>query len=99
MCWGLNAALSVSKIKRCSCVGAMAADLLSKGELSEALQYMEYYEDKPGYVPRTLIRWLESPRPTRVLGHAILLELRSRDYEVMIDFVIESDMLDLAWTC
>ena len=92
---GLNASLSVEKVRRCSCVGAAAADALSKGDLQAGLEYMEYAEKEPGFTSRTLIKWLHSPYPTRVLGLAILLELRHRGHAVMVDFAVTDEISDL----
>ena len=94
---GLGATLSVHKIKRVSCVGALVADLLSKGEVAEAAYYMEYCDEEPGLISRTMMRWLEYPRPTRVLGEAILLELRGEGVPVMIDFMVDEEIKSLAW--
>ena len=92
---GLNASLAVEKIRRCSCVGATAADSLSKGNLSEALFYMEQAEPNPGYTSRTLLKWLGNPIPTRVLGLAILVELRRAGFLVLIDFEVSEEILAL----
>ena len=94
---GLGATLTVGKIKRVSCVGALVADLLSKGDVEQALYYMENAEPEPGFISRTMLRWLESPEPTRVLGEAILLELRAMDVPVMINFVVTEEISNLVW--
>ena len=96
---GLNATLAVEKVRRCSVVGAAAADALSKGDLQAGLDFMEYARPEPGFTSRTMLKWLSRPVPTRVLGPAILLELRHRGYAVLVDFVITEEISNLVcWT-
>ena len=92
---GLNASLEVLKIRRCSVVGAAAADALSKGDLKAGLDFMELANPEPGFTSRTLLRWLERPVPTRVLGPAILLELQHRGASVLVDFAFTKEIVDL----
>ena len=71
----LNIKLRVEKVPRCSDGPTTVADLLSKGDMYAALDIMGEADPTPPYIPRTLMKWLENPTPTRVLGHAILKEL------------------------
>ena len=89
---GLGASLSVNKIRRVSCVGALVADLMSKGDMPQALAYMEYADPAPGFLSRTLLKWIEHPTPTRVLGQAMLLELRAAGVPVMISFMVDEEV-------
>ena len=89
---GLGATLAVNKIRRVSCVGALVADLMSKGDMATARYYMEYTDPAPGFLSRTLLSWLQCPTPTRVLGQAILLELRAAGIPVMISFMVDEEV-------
>ena len=51
------------------------ADHISKGEFSEAKMIMGRGHQLR-FPPKTLVKFLDSPRPTRVLGSAILKELQ-----------------------
>ena len=92
---GLGATLAVNKIKRVSCVGALVADLMSKGDMASAHHYMEHSDPAPGFLSRTLLHWLEHPTPTRVLGQAMLLEMREAGIPVMIAFMVDKEVRDL----
>lgn len=56
---------------------------------------MEWAEVMPGYTSRTLLHWLEAPSPTRVLGNAILLELRHAGHAVLVDFIVTDEINNL----
>ena len=52
-------------------------------------------EPEPGYTSRTLMKWLSNPVPSRVLGLAMLVELRYAGFLVLIDFEISKEILAL----
>ena len=69
----LNIQLAITWTPRCSSPGELVADMLSKAKFEEASKTAE----RPinlSRVPRSLLRWLEAPRVTRLLGMAILEE-------------------------
>ena len=71
---GLNIRLVVVKTPRCSGRGELIADHLSKTNIPEAAALIGYHHELLD-VPRTLIKYLQHPTPTRCLGQAILREL------------------------
>ena len=91
----LNSKVFITKVARCSTREAVAGDALSKGDLQAGLDFMEYARPEPGFTSRTMLKWLSRPVPTRVLGPAILLELRHRGYAVLVDFVITEEISNL----
>ena len=67
--------LRVEKVKRRSCIGAIVADDLSKGDIATAMSLMGDPSSIQSYKSRVLSEWLEDPRPSRVLGEEITEEL------------------------
>ena len=93
---GLNVKLDIRKVRRCSSVQATTADLLSKGKTSEALDLMDNPSLGPGFISATLMGWLERPRVSRVLGAAILLELKASGVPVLTEhFELEEEVEQL----
>ena len=86
--------LDVQKVARCSNRGSVTADLLSKGMIQEAWEVMEDCRAEPGYVPLTLVSWMEDPVPCRTLGGAIVKELATR-FDVLDMEAEWNDELDL----
>ena len=85
---GLNCTLVVKKTPRRSSRGEQIADHLSKGEFDTAKELMG-----PGhqlrFPPKTLVKYMDSPTVTRVLGSAILRELS--DYLEVLTPEVEWD--------
>ena len=71
----LNTSPRVEKVKRRSCIGAIVADDLSKGDIATAMSLMGDPSSIQSYKSRVLSEWLEDPRPSRVLGEEITEEL------------------------
>ena len=78
----LNITLIVVKTLRVSGAGEYVADALSKGKITDALSELPEHRDGPSEIPRTLVRWLEEPIPSRLLGQAIAEEM-SRHTETL----------------
>ena len=70
---GLNIKVQVLKVKRCSNFGSISADSISKGKTKDWMD--ENPGSEFGYISRTLVKYLQAPFPTRLLGQAILREL------------------------
>ena len=81
VCRGMNIGLAVNKTPRCSGKSEIIADMLSKGKCKEAWKMMNHVPVllEP---PRTFYKFMQNPRPTRLLGKALLMEM-SRKYEVL----------------
>ena len=81
VCRGMNIGLLVNKTPRCSGKSEVIADMLSKGKCIEAWSLMDY---APVLLepPRTFYKFMQNPRPTRLLGKALLMEMREK-YEVL----------------
>ena len=77
----MNIRLEIRKTPRCSGTSEILADMLSKGKCQEALSNMK---GVPRLVvpPRTFLKYMENPRPTRLLGKAMLMEM-AESYEVL----------------
>ena len=71
----LDITLILVKTPRVSGTGEFVADALSKGRIEEALSQSSRFNRGPSEIPRTLIRWLEHPEPSRLLGQAIAEEM------------------------
>ena len=71
----LNTSLKVEKVKRRSCVGAIVADDLSKGDIPAAISLMDDPSPIQSYKSRVLGEWMEDPKPSRILGENIVEEL------------------------
>ena len=81
LCRYLGMRVSVCWTPRCSSDGEAVADHLSKARFKEAGE-VAGVEVKLVDVPRTLLKWLERPSISRVLGYAILAELE-QEMEVL----------------
>ena len=81
VCRYVNIRLEIRKTPRCSGTSEILADMLSKGKCQEALANMK---GAPRLVvpPRTFLKYMENPRPTRLLGKAMLREM-AESYEVL----------------
>ena len=73
---GLAARVRVVKTKRCSGMGEIAADALSKGDWEEAWLNMPLKKTDPGRVPRAILQWAENPTTDIDLGEKILADMR-----------------------
>ena len=72
---GLGCRLYVSKIRRCSTPGAVLADTISKGSLKRFAREWDGPLPDAAKIPRSLLRWLQNPRPDAGLGDKILAEV------------------------
>ena len=81
LCRYLGIRVSVCWTPRCSSDGEAVADHLSKARFKEAGE-VAGVEVKLVDVPRTLLKWLEHPSISRVLGYAMLAELE-QEMEVL----------------
>ena len=68
--------------------------MLSKAKLTEARSLMDNPASEPGFLSRTLMAWLEAPKVTRVLGPAILEELKLMGVPVLTLHVEEKEELE-----
>ena len=62
---------------RCSGLGEVAADALSKGDWSTAWMSMPLKQDDPGRIPVSLLKWIADPTPDLELGSKILSDMMS----------------------
>ena len=90
----LDCPIEIRKVRRCSNNGALVADLLSKARLDEARDLMDNPASEPGFLSRTLLAWLEAPQVSRVLGFAILAELKMMGVPVHTSYVEETEELE-----
>ena len=68
--------LDVNLTPRCSGTGEAIADNLSKHKVAEALALASPEADQSfAKIPEALVRWLDNPSLSRVLGHTVLEEL------------------------
>ena len=74
----INAVVSIEHVRRCSTENALIADLLSKGKLQKAWKLFPR-SCQLGVLSLSLLKWLRNPFPTRVLGHAMSLEIAQVD--------------------
>ena len=72
---GLGARVKVVKTRRCSGVGEIAADALSKGNWEQAWACMPKKNEDPGRIPKTALKWIANPSPDMDLGHKILSDM------------------------
>jgi hypothetical protein len=72
---GLNCVVRVTKTRRCSGLGEVAADALSKGEWASAWEAMPFKYDDPAFIPRSLLLWIRNPMPDLELGQRVLTEM------------------------
>ena len=75
--YALNCQLVVTKIRRCTGKGAILADKLSKADFSTLTEEMPGMKEDPGFLPRTILKWLHDPFPDMDLGKAIVREMSS----------------------
>ena len=59
LCQKMNINLRVEKVRRCSDQASIAADLLSKGHLHEAINTMGSVDHSIPYIPRTIVHHLD----------------------------------------
>ena len=78
----LGVKLCVLWTPRCSSPGEVVADHLSKAKFEEAGEVAEVPVHL-ARVPRTLLKWLERPTVTRLLGMAILKEMEDMGTKVL----------------
>ena len=78
----LGVKLCVVWTPRCSSPGEVVADHLSKAKFREAGE-VAGVQVHLARVPRALLRWLEKPSVTRLLGMAILREMEDMGVEVL----------------
>ena len=78
----LGVKLCVVWTPRCSSPGELVADHLSKAKFKEA-GGVAGVQGHLARVPRTLLKWLERPTVTRLLGMAILSEMEDMGVEVL----------------
>ena len=89
-----NCPVEIRKVTRCSDKGSLAADLLSKAELEQARAIMDCPASGPGFLSRTLLHWLEKPTVSRVLGYAILEELRQMGIKSLRSYVEDEEEIN-----
>ena len=68
--------------------------MLSKARLDEARDLMDNPASEPGFLSRTLLAWLEAPQVSRVLGFAILAELKMMGVPVLTSHMEETEELE-----
>ena len=84
VCQGLNAQVTITKIRRCSTDMAIVADHLSKANIREARRIVPTMTSAPEETPRTLIRWIRDPEPDLSLGKLILMEMARKGHDVIL---------------
>ena len=62
-------------LHRCSGLGEIAADALSKGNWDTAWAAMPLKHDDPGRIPASLLCWINDPTPDTELGSKILSDM------------------------
>ena len=79
ICAAIGCSLNVLKITRCSNVGAVLADALSKAEFQKCRDTAALHDWRldvaPAVLPRSLLLWLDKPVPDCDLGAKILRDL------------------------
>ena len=71
----LNCNIFITKVARCSTQGALAADLLSKGDIKTFYELCPDSPMDPLRIPVSLLIWLNAPRVDYQLGERIAEEL------------------------
>ena len=71
----LNVDLYIHHIPRCSCMEALVADAISKGDFRVFRTLMRGAERFPRRAPKSLECWVQNPKPDRELGDKILQEM------------------------
>ena len=75
----LNTVSSVTKVTRCSEMGPVLADMLSKGKVEEFHELRPVRRDTewwPREVPGPLLDWIKAPKVDHNLGRKILIWMR-----------------------
>ena len=78
MTTALACEMFVSDIGRCSNRETIAADALSKCDMSRSLENMPEANVQPEEIPGSLLRWIENPVLDKRLGQRIIEELSSK---------------------
>jgi hypothetical protein len=73
---GLGARVRMEHSKRCSGVGELVTDALSKGEWGKAWPLMPRKNTDPERIPVSLLLWVVNPIPDMGLGTKILSDMR-----------------------
>ena len=71
----INCRLEIIKVRRCSTLGAEAADAFSKADFIKFRRLKPLSNLNPAIVPRTLVDWVLNPVEDRELGDRLLREL------------------------
>ena len=72
----LDCNVRIEKIRRCSDIPSTVADSLSKGSIADALELMgDDVDYSMGFLSLTLQKWILDPKPSRVLGSAVVEEM------------------------
>ena len=71
----LDIQLRVCWSPRRSGTGENVADDLSKGDFASAREELPRFRLDPSEIPRSLVKWINHPRPSRLLGQAIIEEI------------------------
>lgn len=79
----LNCDIFITKVARCSTKGALAADLLSKGDIRAFYDLCPESPVDPLRIPGTLLLWLNAPRVDYQLGDRIAEELGKKGVSVL----------------
>ena len=79
----LNCEIFITKVARCSTQGALAADLLSKGDIRAFYELCPDSPRDPLRIPGTLLLWLNAPRVDYQLGARIAEELGGKGVSVL----------------
>lgn len=67
--------VELRKIRRCSNLGAKAADHLSKGDLDSFKKLVPAANTRPEFVPEAFLSWMEYPKQDRFLGKKIVKQM------------------------
>ena len=71
----LNCHVVLSKIRRCSNLGSVIADMLSKAAFKEFYDLMPERQTEPAWIPRELLIWIQDPKEDMKLGMRIMKEM------------------------
>ena len=93
----LNVRLQVKHQKRCSSPPTIAADMMSRGMTRDIFDAVDSPSSREGWVSRTLCHWLGDPRPTRLLGTAIVREMATFTPTLSLEVEWEEELRDLAY--
>ena len=80
----LNSQPFIKKVARCSTRGAMAADLISKGDFTSFFDCSPESPVDPSRIPPVLVRWLSWPVVDYNLGEKIALDLKARGLDLLV---------------